>query len=155
MICCHRRSDQLDRPDHINSPINPDQAGLNAHSRLLLDLKSTLHDVLRLLLDDNPTKIPTSSRSLIPIRESYTISTRLTGPLLDRCQISTQPDRNDRNRVVNNDRVNVEMIVYRSGKRCYPTKLDRYTIYSRSTRSSTRSLYDRFSTRSLLEFLNM
>jgi hypothetical protein len=101
MLCFNRRSDQLDRPDHINSPMKPDQTGLNAHSRLLHDLKSTLHDVLRLLLDDNPTNIPTSSRSPRPIRESYTISTRLTGPLLDRCQISTRPDRNDRNRVVN------------------------------------------------------
>jgi hypothetical protein len=54
-----------------------------------------------------------------------------------------------------NARVEVEMIVYRSGKRCIPdvnpTKLDRYTIYSRSTRSSTRSLYDRFSNLNLLD----
>jgi hypothetical protein len=88
MLCSHRRSDQFDRPDHIYSPMKPDQTGLNAHSRLLHDLESTLHDVLRLLLDDNPTNIPTSSRSTRPIREPYTISTRLTGPLLDRCQIS-------------------------------------------------------------------
>ena len=45
-------------------------------------------------------------------------------------------------------RVEVEVIVYRS---CTgrvnvvnPTKLDRYTIVSRSTRSSTRSIHDRF-----------
>jgi hypothetical protein len=46
LLCSHRRSDQLDRPDHINSPMKPDQAG----------------------------------------------------PLLYHCQISTRPDRNDRNR---------------------------------------------------------
>jgi hypothetical protein len=97
MLCSRRRSDQLDR---IKSPMKPDQAGLNAHSRLLHDFKSTLHDVLRLLLDDNPTNIPTS-RAPRPIHESYTISTRLTGPLLDRFHISTRPDRNYRNRVVN------------------------------------------------------
>jgi hypothetical protein len=127
--------------------MKPDQAGLNAHSRLIHDLKSTLHDVLRLLLDENPTNIPISSRSTRLIRESYTISTRLTRPLLDRCQISTRPDRNERNRVVDNAQVEIEMIVYRSGK----TTVDRYTIYSRSTRSSTRSLYDCFPTAYLLD----
>jgi hypothetical protein len=131
MLFSHRRSDQLDRLDHIYSPMKLDQAGLNAHPRLLHDYKSTLHDVLRLLLDDNPTNISTFFGSRRPIRESYTISTRLTGPLLDRCPISTRPDRNDRNRVVNNARVEAEMIVFRSGKRCIPDQ--------------TRSLHNLFS----------
>ena len=96
----HCRSDQLDHPDHPNSPIRPDQARLKAYTRLLLDLLSITHDYSRLLHDVNPTTFPISARSSRPLHDPYTISTRPTGSLLDRCQIFPRPDRHGRTRVV-------------------------------------------------------
>jgi hypothetical protein len=85
MLCSHRRSDQLDPPDHINSPIKPNKAGLNAHSRPLHDIKSILHDVLRLSGLFSTTTRPTS-RLLLDHPNLYASHTRLQldWSLLDR-----------------------------------------------------------------------
>ncbi|WAR17249.1 hypothetical protein MAR_031843, partial [Mya arenaria] len=47
----HCRSDQLDHPDHPNSPIRPDHARLKANTRLLLDLLSITHDFHTIIHD--------------------------------------------------------------------------------------------------------
>jgi len=69
-------------------------------SRPLVDHTRFPHDYSRLLHDVNPTTFPISARSSRPLHDPYTISTRPTGSLLDRCQIFPRPDRHGRTRVV-------------------------------------------------------
>ncbi|KAH3851115.1 hypothetical protein DPMN_093596 [Dreissena polymorpha] len=96
----HCRSDQLDHPDHGNFPTKPDQARLKrvytTSSRPLVDTTRPPHDSFT----TSTQPIPISARSTRPIRESYTISARPSGPQLDRHQIFTRPDRDGRTSVV-------------------------------------------------------
>ena len=89
------------------SPKFPDQARpcstkgeYTTSSRPLVDHTRFPHDYSRLLHDVNPTTFPISARSSRPLHDPYTISTRPTGSLLDRCQIFPRPDRHSRTRVV-------------------------------------------------------
>ena len=98
MLCSHQGADQLDCPDHLNNPMKIDQARLNEHLKTPARRQG---DTTRFFYHFFTTKEPDQHPDFSSVTHTYTRVTRLTGPLLDHCQISTRPDRNDRNPVVN------------------------------------------------------